>query len=82
MMTTLDKIEKIKGEQKNFSENLFFHLDQDLTLNSEEAKRIKNSLKNTEVDSKTKKFFQSAHELYDKIKENNFIISLEEIQKE
>ena len=82
MMTTLNKKEKVDAEQKNFTENLTFHLDQDLTLNREEAKRIKKSLKNIEVDPKTKKFFQSAHKLYEKLKESNYTISLEEIQKE
>ena len=81
MMTTLNKKEKIKEEQNYFNENLFFHLDQDLTLNDEEVKRIKKSLKSTEVNSKTKEFFQSARILYDKLKENNYTISLEEIQK-
>ena len=80
MMTTSNKKKEV--EKKNFSENFFFHLDQDLTLTSEEVERIKKSLKNTEVDPKTKEFFQSAHRLYDKLKQNNFIISLEEIQKE
>ncbi len=80
-MTTLNKKEKIKEEQNYFNENLFFHLDQDLTLNDEEVKRIKKSLKSTEVNSKTKEFFQSARILYDKLKENNYTISLEEIQK-
>jgi len=61
---------------------LFFHSEQDLTLNGEEVKRIKKSLKNTEVNSKTKEFFQSAHKLYDKLKDSNYTISLEEIQKE
>ncbi len=81
-MTTTDKKKEVEAEKKNFTENLFFHLDQDLTLTSEEVERIKRSLKNTEVDPKTKEFFQSAHRLYDKLKQDNFTISLEEIQKE
>ena len=82
MMTTTDKKKEVEAEKKNYTENLFFHLDQDLTLSSEEIERIKRSLENTEVDPKTKEFFQSAHKLYDKLKQNNFTISLEEIQKE
>jgi len=80
MMTTTHKKKEI--EKKNFTENLFFHLDKDLILTSEEVERLKKSFKNAEVDPKTKEFFQSAHRLYDKLKQNNFTISLEEIQKE
>jgi len=79
-MTTTHKKKEI--EEKNFTENLFFHLDKDLTLTSEEVERLKKSFKNTEIDPQTKEFFQSAHRLYDKLKQNNFTISLEEIQKE
>jgi len=80
MVTTTHKKKEI--EKKNFTENLFFHLDKDLTLTSEEVERLKKSFKNAEIDPQTKEFFQSAHRLYDKLKQNNFTISLEEIQKE
>jgi len=82
MMTTTNKKKEGEARKKNFTENMFFHLDQDLTLTKEEVERIKKSLENTEVDPQTKEFFQSAHRLYDKLKQNNFTISLEEIQKE
>ncbi|MBD3342559.1 MAG: hypothetical protein GF353_25895 [Candidatus Lokiarchaeota archaeon] len=72
MLTTINKKKKEEVEQKNFTENLFFHLDQDLTLTNKEVERIKKSLKSKEVDTITKEFFQSAHKMYDKLKKKQF----------
>ena len=54
----------------------------DLNLTNEEVKRLKNSLEKTDVDTRTREFFKSARDLYEKLKKNNFTISLEELLEE
>ena len=78
-MTTIDKKSKLPEKDEKLEENSFFDLNQDLTLTSEEVKRLKNSLEKTEVDPRTREFFKSARDLYEKLKKNNYTISLEEL---
>jgi len=82
LMTTINKNEKLKKEDIKIDENLFFELNQDFVLSKEESKRFEKSLENIDVPSKTAEFFKSARILYEKLKNNDFTITLEELRNE
>ena len=81
-MTTVNSKKEIEKEKEEPNENLFFHLNDDLAVTNDELERLKEILENTEVNDKTKKAFRNAHKFYEKFKQNNFSISLEEIARE
>jgi len=81
-MTTIDEKKKLKKEKEKFMENLFFHLDGELIETEDDINRLKEILENDEINNNTKAAFRSAHGFYEKLKKNNFSISLEEIARE
>ena len=80
MMTT-PKERKVKKDEKMTDENLFFDNSDEIILTQKERKDLKCKLENNKVDLKTKAFFKSAHQFSKKLRENDFSISLEEIEK-
>ena len=74
---TKEEITLEKGLDENFSCNE----NQELTLSKEEAKKLEKNLSNMKITNKDKLFFRSAYRLFKKLEENNFIISLEELEK-
>ncbi len=81
-MTTIDEKKKIKKEKEKFMENLFFHLDGELIETEDDITRLKEILENDEISNNTKAAFRSAQGFYEKLKKNNFSITLEEIARE
>ncbi|MHA1489561.1 MAG: hypothetical protein ACTSRI_07895 [Promethearchaeota archaeon] len=69
-------------EKEKFSENLFFHFNQELIETEDDIKRLKEILENDEISDNTKAAFRSSNEFYEKLKKNNFSISFEEIARE
>ena len=80
-MTTVDK-KKEDNEKEVYKENLYFHLDQELVETEEDLHRLQEILENEEIDDKTKASFKKTHDFYEKLKKNNFSISLEEISRD
>ena len=79
LMTIVDKEKKSEKDVNKNNENLIFDLEQDFTLTKNEVNRLKKSLETTNVNPNTRKFFQSAKDLYEKLKRNDFTITLEEL---
>ncbi len=80
MMTTLRE-KKVKKEKNIPQENLFFNDSEEIILSEKEIKDLKKKLENREINEKTRSFFKSAHQFFKKLEENNYTISLEEIEK-
>ncbi|TFG21541.1 MAG: hypothetical protein EU529_13335 [Promethearchaeota archaeon] len=80
-MTTPKKKEEKGIHQLGGDENLFFDLSQEIIMTSQEAKLMEKSLKRMNINDKVKNFSKSNHQFYKKLKNNNFIISLEELEK-
>lgn len=70
------KIEKVSNE------NFFFNENQELILSEDEVKKLEKNLCNFKTEEENKLFFKSAYKLYKKLEEKNFVISLEELEKE
>lgn len=81
-MTTLDEKKKLMKEKEKYMENLFFHFDGELIETEDDITRLKEILENDEVSNSTKVAFRSAHGFYEKLKKNNFSITLKEIARE
>jgi len=79
---TTPKDKEIREGAPEINENFFFKFNEELILTNHEVKQLEKSLANLELDDKTRSFFRSAHKFYKKLKENDFIISLEEIEQE
>jgi len=81
-MTTINEKKKLKKEKEKFMENLFFHLDGELIETEDDLTRLKEILEVDEISNNTKAAFRSAHNFYEKLKKNNFSITIEEIARE
>jgi len=81
-MTTINGKKKLKKENEKITENLYFHFEQELIESEEDIKRLKEILDNENFDDKTKVAIKKASEFYDKFKQNNFSISLEELARD
>jgi len=81
-MTTINGKKKLKKENEKITENLYFHFEQELIESEEDIKRLKEILDNENFDDKTKAAIKKASEFYDKFKQNNFSISLEELARD
>ncbi len=81
-MTTINGKKKSEKEKDYHKENLFFHLDEELIETEDDINRLKVILDNEEVSHETKVAFRTANKFYEKLIENNFSISLEEIARE
>lgn len=73
--------DEIKFE-KPLDENFTCNENQELNLSKEEVKILEKNLSDKKIKNKDKLFFRSAYRLYKKLEDNNFIISLEELEKE
>ncbi|MEJ2296524.1 MAG: hypothetical protein P8Y23_17390 [Candidatus Lokiarchaeota archaeon] len=80
MMTTPKETE-IKKEERIFEENFFFDDSEEIILTKHETQDLEKKLEDREIDDKTRSFFKSSHQLYKKLKEEEYTISLEEIEK-
>ncbi len=80
MMTT-SREKKAKKNGKIPEENLFFNDSEEFVITEQEAKDLEKKLENTKIDEETLSFFKSSHEFFKKLVENDFTISLEEIEK-
>ena len=80
MMTT-PKEREVKKDEKMTEENFFFDNSEDIVLTEKEIKNLEYRLENKETDEKTRAFFKSAHYFSKKLRENDYTISLEEIEK-
>ncbi len=80
-MTTTQKKEEKNIHRLRVDENLFFDLTQEIIMTPQEAKFLEENLKQINIDEKVKNFSKSNHQFYKKFKNNNFIISLEELEK-
>jgi len=79
-MTTLRE-KKVKEEKKIPQENLFFNDSEEIILSEKEIKDLQKKLEDTDINKKTRSFFKSAHQFFKKLEQNNYTISLEEIEK-
>jgi len=70
-----------KDDEKMVEENIIFDNSEEIILTEKEIKELEIKLKNKEIDLKTKAFFKSANQFSKKLKENDYLISLEEIEK-
>ena len=80
MMTTLNK-KDLKNENKISQENLLFHDSEEIVLTEQEIKDLEKKLEDKEISDETRAFFKSTHQFLKKLKENEYTISLEEIEK-
>lgn len=80
MMTT-PKEKEVKKEEKISEENLFFDDSEEIILTEQEVQDLEKKLENREIDDRTRSFFKSSHQFYKRLKEKEYKISLEEIEK-
>jgi len=80
MMTT-PKEKEVKKEEKISEENLFFDDSEEIILTEQEVQDLEKKLENREIDDRTRSFFKSSHQFYKRLKEKDYKISLEEIEK-
>jgi len=80
MMTT-PREKEVKKEEKISEENLFFDDSEEIILTEQEVQDLEKKLENREIDDRTRSFFKSSHQFYKRLKEKEFKISLEEIEK-
>jgi hypothetical protein len=78
---TTPKEKEIKKEERISEENFFFDDSEEIILNEQEIQDLEKKLEDSEIDNKTRSFFKSSHQFYKKLKEMEYIISLEEIEK-
>jgi len=78
---TTPKEKEAKKEEKASEENLFFDDSEEIILTELEVQALKKKLENREIDEKTRSFFKSSHQFFKKLEENEYTISLEEIEK-
>lgn len=81
-MTSVNKKKKADKEKELIDENLHFHLDQDLIENENDVKRLREILESTEISEEMRAAFKASHQFNEKMKRNNFRISLEELERE
>ncbi|MBN1801512.1 MAG: hypothetical protein JW891_08405 [Candidatus Lokiarchaeota archaeon] len=80
MMTT-SRDEEAKKNGKILKENLFFDDSEEIVLTEQEARDLEEKLDNTKIDKVTRSFFKSSYDFFKRLIKNDFIISLEEIEK-
>jgi len=80
MMTT-PKEKEIQKEERISQENFFFDDSEEIILTEQEIQDLEKKLEDREIDDKTRSFFNSSHQFYKKLKEKDYTISLEEIEK-
>ncbi|HUY01540.1 MAG TPA: hypothetical protein VMV49_18395 [Candidatus Deferrimicrobium sp.] len=68
--------------EEKIDENLSFSNDTEIILSDKEAKDLEVKLQDMKVDEQTKKFFKTTKSFYKKLKTNDFIITLEELENE
>lgn len=78
---TTPKEKEVKKEEKISEENLFFDDSEEIILTEQEVQDLEKKLENREIDDKTRSFFKSSHQFYKRLKEKEYKISLEEIEK-
>lgn len=78
---TTPKEKEVKKSEKTIVENLIFDDSEELILTQKEVEELENKLETKKVDTKTRAFFKSAHQFAKKLKENDYTISLEELEK-
>ena len=78
---TTPREKEVKKAEKTSQENLLFNNSEEILLTEKEIKDLEKKLENLEINSKTRTFFKSAHQFFKKLEENDFTISLEEIEK-
>lgn len=78
---TTPKEKEVKKEEKISEENLFFDDSEEIILTEQEVQDLEKKLENREIDDRTRSFFKSSHQFYKRLKEKEFKISLEEIEK-
>jgi len=81
-MTAINGEKKSDKEKEKIRENLYFHFEQELIESEEDIKRLKEILENETFDENTEVAIKKAGEFYEKFKQNNFTISLEEISRD
>ena len=79
-MTTPNEKE-VKKEKKVSDENLFFDDPEEIILTELEIQALEKKLENREIDEETRSFFKSSRQFFKKLEENEYTISLEEIEK-
>ena len=78
---TTPREKEVKKAEKTHQENLLFNNSEEIVLTELEIKNIEKKLENIEINDKTRTFFKSAHQFFKKLEENEYTISLEEIEK-
>lgn len=78
---TTPKEKEVKKEEKISEENLFFDDSEEIILTEQEVQDLEKKLENREIDDRTRSFFKSSHQFYKRLKEKDYKISLEEIEK-
>ena len=81
-MTTINGKNKLEKEKEKINENLYFHFEQKLIESEEDIQRLKEILDNENFDDNTKVAIKKASEFYEKFKQNDFSISLEELARD
>ena len=81
-MTTINDKEKLEKEKEKITDNLYFHFEQELIESEKDIQRLKEILEKEIFDDNTKAAIKKASKFYDKFKQNNFTISLEELARD
>ncbi len=78
---TTPKEKEVKKEEKVSEENFFFDDSEEIILTEQEIQDLEKKLENREIDDKTRSYFKSSHQFFKRLEENEYSISLEEIEK-
>ena len=68
-------------EERMSEENFFFDDSEEIILSEQEIQDLEKKLEDREIDDKTRSFFKTSHQFYKKLKQKDYTISLEEIEK-
>ncbi len=78
---TTPREKEVKKKDKASEENLFFDDSEEIVLTEKEIKDLKKKFENIEINEKTSSFFKSAHQFFKHLEQNDYTITLEEIEK-
>ncbi len=81
IIMTTPREKDVKKKEKASEENLFFDDSEEIVLTEKEINDLKKKLENLEMNEKARSFFKSAHEFFKYLEQNEYTITLEEIEK-
>ncbi|MHA1799954.1 MAG: hypothetical protein ACTSVY_16015 [Candidatus Helarchaeota archaeon] len=68
-----------KDSEHSLDNSLYFIEDDQIFLSNNEARNLEKKLKNLEIDKETEEFFKDTKKFYEKLKDKDYIISLDDL---